>query len=73
MYDCAHARMYYASTHNNIVYVCIIYPPYPGQNTFFSFSKADFFEVPRTVLFHTTAIHCHHGRDIEDALFFVME
>ena len=23
-------------------------------------------------LFHTTAIHCHYGKDIEDASFFIL-
>ena len=42
-YDCAHACMYYASTHKNIVYVHItIGVQCPGQNGFFSFSKAGF-------------------------------
>ena len=30
-------------------------------------------KVPRAVLFHATAIHCHYGIDIEDASFLVLE
>ena len=32
-----------------------------------------FLKASRTVLFHTTATHCHNGRDIEDASVFVLE
>ena len=35
--------------------------------------EGSFLEAPRAVLFHATAIQCHHGIDIEDASFFVLE
>ena len=66
--------IYYTSTHN-VVYIRISFPytaPHEGQNKFLSFSKSCF-EAPQLVLFHGTAVHFHHGRDIEDATFFVLE
>ena len=42
-YDYARVRTHYVGICNNLVYVCPhIYPSYPGQNEFFSFSKAHF-------------------------------
>ena len=40
---------------------------YPTQDRMIIFEGL-FLKVP---LFHATAIHCHYGLDIEDALFFV--
>ena len=42
---CAHMRIYYTNTHKlyrirQYIYLCTA--PYPGQNEFFSFSKASF-------------------------------
>ena len=52
------------------VHAIMLRPCCPGQNRLIFFS---FFEAARAVLFHATAIHCHHGRDIEDPSFFVLE
>ena len=38
-----------------------------------SIFEGSLLQAARAVLLHTTAIHCHHGRDIEDPWFFVLE
>ena len=39
---------------------------------FFIFFDSLFLETLRAVLFHTTAIHYHHGMDFDDTSFFVL-
>ena len=67
--------MYYTSTRNSIVYVCIPIrvPPPTGTEWIFLIFEGWFLEVPQAVLFHATATHCHHARDIKYASFFVLE
>ena len=73
MHDCAYARMYYASKRNNVVCVCIsirVLRPTQDRMNFSRFRRPVF----RSALSGSaTAIHGHHGRDIEDATFFVLE
>ena len=70
-----HARVRITRVYAIISYTSA-YPctaPYPGQNEFFFVFEGSFLKAPRAVLFHATAIHCHHGIDIEDASFSVLE
>ena len=65
------------STHNNVVYVCILTMYRSLQRTeliffFFLVFEGSFLEAAQAVLFHTNAIHFHHGRDIEDPSFFIL-
>ena len=51
-------------------YNCPCIAPYLGQNEFF---EGWFLKALQAVLFHATAIHCHHGMDVNKASFFVLE
>ena len=71
----------YARVHITRVYAIIsymsaylsVYRALPRTEWIFLFFEGSFLAAPRAVLFHATAIHCHYGKDIEDALFFVLE
>ena len=78
MKDYARARIYYADTRNDLVYVrsynCPCITPYLGQNELFVFSKARFSKrLERFCSMHATAVYCHHGMDVDKASFFVLE
>ena len=63
------------STHDNVVYVRIL-TMYRSlqriESIFFLVFEGSFLEAAQAVLFHTNAIHFHHGRDIEDPSFFIL-
>ena len=66
----AHTRVHAIMLYTSVYHPCTV--PCPGQNRIFLFFEGSFLEAARAVLFHATAIHCHHGRDIEDPSFFVL-
>ena len=39
---------------------------------FSCFHEGLFLEAPQVVLFHATALHCHHGMDVDKASLFVI-
>ena len=50
-----------------------VYCALPGTEWIFLTFEGWFLKTPQAVLFHATSTHCYHGRDIEDALFFILE
>ena len=50
-----------------------MYRALPGTEWIFLIFKGWFLKGPQAILFHATATHCHYGRDIENASFFVLE
>ena len=50
-----------------------VYCALPGTEWIFLIFEGWFLKTPQAVLFHATSTHCYHGRDIEDALFFILE
>ena len=64
--------MYYTDICNDFVYVCItVYHALSRVEWIFRVFEGSFLEAPWAVLFHATAMHCHHGMDIDDASCFV--
>ena len=50
----------------------MLHVPRPAEDRIdFSHFKGTFLEAARAVLFHTTAIVYHHGRDIKNPLFLL--
>ena len=71
-----HARVHITRVYAIIPYMSAylsVYRALPRTEWIFLVFEGSFLEAPRAVLFHATAIHCHYGKDIEDASFFILE
>ena len=71
-----YARICIMPVYAIILYMSIylsLYCALPRTEWIFLVFEGSFFEVPRVVLFHGTAIHCHYSTDIEDTSFFILE
>ena len=50
-----------------------VYRALPRTESIFLIFQGSFLKAAQAVLFHTTAVDCNHGRNIEDPSFFILE